>query len=113
MANEAGKPKKVRAKKPDWTGTGKLRSRVVTGFIGSEDKGTRKSITYTEYKLVGVTSLEEAAQVFKLKGLKAVGALTLGVNQQARRQAAGDSSLALKLAERKGITLEEARAILA
>jgi hypothetical protein len=115
MANEAkagnGKRTKI-AVKSDWVVNGKVKTRTVKTKIGSAKLNTQKDIEYVETALVGVADLATAADLLKLRGMKAIKALTLGVNALARKQASGDSTLVQKLAERKGISLDEARKII-
>lgn len=113
MANE--KPvdptKKVRAKSTykdkEWSlsNSGKLAVRNVKSVYGP----TKTPIEYVEFKLHKVSDPAEALQLLKLKSSRAVAAIVKGHNQMLRVAAAGDEPLIKKIAERKGISLEEAR----
>jgi hypothetical protein len=109
--NADGTPKKKResvTKKSEWTKNGKVSTRIVDSVYGPE----KKPIRYTEYKLTGVSDPTEALTALKLKSAKAVSCIVRGFNLHNRMQAAGDSSLVQRVAERKGISIEEARKLL-
>jgi len=118
MANEQkknadGTPKATRAKnttKPkEWTGAEDPKVKILTRNVKSVYGPTKVPIAYVEYKLRGVTDPQEALTLFKLKSARAVAAIVKGYNALVRQAASGDEPLIRKIAERKGISMEEAR----
>jgi hypothetical protein len=123
MANEAKAEKKTRSKntkKAEWIGkdgkkydgvknSGNVASRKVDSVYGPD----KKAITYTEKKLHGISDPSKALELLGLKSSRAVAAINYGFNMLARKAAGNNTSLAQKIAETKGISLEEALKLLA
>lgn len=107
---EAKTKRKRTAVKSEWTGT-KLQSRTVDAEVGP--KGNKKKIRYTEVRFSDeVKDIAEAVTLLKLKKREPLLALAAGANARARKSAAGQSSIIQRVADHKGITFDEARALL-
>ena len=108
---EKAKRNKVTTKPKNWTGADdpkvKLLSRPVKSVYGPE----KKPIAYTEVKLRGVSDPAEAMTLLKVKGSRAVAALVKGVNSINRANAGTDSGVIQKIAEKRGISYDEAAKI--
>lgn len=119
MANETTKAtngdaketkRKRTAVKSEWTGT-KLQTRTVDAEVGP--KGNKKKIRYIEVRFSDeVKEIAEAVTLLKLKKREPIIALAAGANARARKNAAGQSSIIQRVADHKGITFDEARAML-
>lgn len=93
-------PKDVPAKTPT------LCTRTVKSKTPGDDP---QDISYSERKLVNVSDPAEAVKLLKLKPKQAVRALVMGANKIARADAVDDIDLAQRIADRKGISVAEAR----
>lgn len=106
MADTKAKANKVT--RTEWSG---VQNGVRTRTVNTNTRNGNP-IAFTEYNLVDVKDLSEAAGKLKLKGAAAIRALIIGANKLSRKKAAGSAKLAEELAEHMGITLDEARAML-
>jgi hypothetical protein len=83
---------------------------VLTRTVKSKTPGDDpQDIQYTERKLVNVSDPAEAVKLLKLKPKQAVRALVMGANKISRADAVDDIDLAQRIADRKGISVQEAR----
>lgn len=109
MANgdKANGKAKSKVERSDWTVKDNVGTRTV--------KTTQRNgapLSYTEYKLEGVSDPAQAMTLLKLKQAKAVKALVIGANRLSRKAAANTGNLVAALAEHKGISLDEARKLI-
>jgi len=90
---------------PLWNKSGgKAWYRGVKSVYGPE----KLPVAYREYKLDKVSDPTEALTLLKLKGARAVACIVKGYNAILRQESGGDAPAIRKIAERKGLSFEDA-----